>query len=368
MKRLILPTFIPTLVPIWQRWLARRLPPSPEITLSHRSIFILPSGFGLVWLGLVLLLYLFGTNYQNNLVIGLSILLLSLFNTCILYSYKNLAGLHLRATTPPEVYAGETLTFPVLISTHHSGHNIQLNYPHNRTYTVQNLGTDEQQALVPFEYHQRGQVSPGRLKIESFYPLGLCRAWSHVDLAISHLVFAQPIEAPLQLEADHTQSEQDPLLLAGKHVSGIDEFKGLKPHVLGESLKQVAWKQWAQGRGMLTKEFQQPQGDPVWLRLRPDTKRLETQLSQLSWQVNKLTQLEQYFGLHLQNPMGDDVLIAPAIGNHHRIACQKAIALYPQLAPSAAKPPYQSSAANHPQKTNQAPRKQHHIPTSREQV
>ncbi|ABS08192.1 MULTISPECIES: DUF58 domain-containing protein [Shewanella] len=365
MKRLIRPTFVPILVPIWQRWLARRLPPSPEITLSHRSIFILPSGFGLVWLGLVLLLYLFGTNYQNNLVIGLSILLLSLFNTCILYSYKNLAGLHLRAMTPPEVYAGETLTFPVLISTHHSGHNIQLNYPHNRTYTVQNIGTDEQQALVPFEYHQRGQVSPGRLKIESFYPLGLCRAWSHVDLAISHLVFAQPIEAPLLLEADHTQSEQDPLLLAGKHVSGIDEFKGLKPHVLGESLKQVAWKQWAQGRGMLSKEFQQPQGDPVWLRLRPDAKRLETQLSQLSWQINKLTQLEQYFGLHLQTPMGEDILIAPSIGHNHRIACHKALALYPKLAPSAVN---SSSAAKHSNKMAKTTSKQRHIPTSREQV
>ena len=135
--------------------------------------------------------------------------------------------------------------------------------------------------------------------------------------------------------------------------------------MLGESLKQVAWKQWAQGRGMLTKEFQQPQGDPVWLRLRPDAKRLETHLSQLSWQVNKLTQFEQYFGLHLQNPMGDDVLIAPAIGNHHRIACQKAIALYPQLAPSAVN---SSSAAKHSNKTAKTTSTKRHIPTSREQA
>ena len=360
MKRLA----VTILAPIWQRWLVRRLPPSPEIILSHRSIFILPSGFGLVWLSLILLLYLFGTNYQNNLVIGLSILLLSLFNTCILYSYKNLAGLHLRAMTPPEAYAGETLTFPVLISTHHSSHNIQLNYPHNRTYTVQNVNADEQQALVHFEYNQRGNMSPGRLKIESFYPLGLCRAWSHVDLAISHLVFAKPMEAPLQLEADNVQSEQDLLLLAGKHVAGIDEFKGLKPYVLGESLKQVAWKQWAQGRGMLSKEFQQPQGEPVWLRLRPDAKRLETQLGQLSWQVNKLTQLEQYFGLHLPMPMGEDILIAPATGNNHRIACQKALALYPQ-APSAVN---SSSAAKHSNKTDKASSKKRHIPISREQA
>ncbi|WP_293632853.1 DUF58 domain-containing protein [Shewanella sp. CG12_big_fil_rev_8_21_14_0_65_47_15] len=319
------------MAPIWQRWLARRLPPSTEITLSHRSIFILPSGFGLIWLALVLLLYLFGTNYQNNLVIGLSILLLSLFNTCILYSYKNLAGLHLRAVPPPEVYAGETITFPVLLSSNHMSHNVNLSYPQNLSFMIKQVGADEVQALVPFEHGERGILNPGRLKIESFYPLGLCRAWSHIDLDTRHLVYAAPIEAPLHLEATDDSLEEMPPKFAGKHVAGIDEFKGLKPYVLGESLKQVAWKQWAQGRGLLTKEFEQPQGDPVWLRLRPDPKRLEFQLSQLSWQVNKLSQLEQYFGLLLHTLEGEDIILAPAVGNSHRVACQKALALYPQI-------------------------------------
>jgi uncharacterized protein (DUF58 family) len=101
--------------------------------------------------------------------------------------------------------------------------------------------------------------------------------------------------------------------------------------VLGESLKQVAWKQWAQGRGMLSKEFEQPQGEPIWLTLKPDAKRLETQLGQLSWQINRLTQLEQYFGLHLHMPMGEDIILTPTLGNQHRIACQKALALYPSI-------------------------------------
>lgn len=311
-----------------QRWLARRMPPSAEFTLSHRSIFILPSGFGFVWLGLVLLLYLFGTNYQNNLVIGLSILLLSLFNTCILYSYKNLAGLRLRALTPPEVYAGETITFPILLNSNHNCHHISLNYPNNLGYLVKHLGTQDEQALVSFANQRRGIVSAGRLKIESFYPLGLCRAWSHIDLDNAHIVYAQPLESPLQLEVATESGQDEPLERAGKYIAGIDEYKGLKPHVLGESLKQVAWKQWAQGRGMLTKEFEQPQGDPVWLRLAPNPTHLEQQLSQLSWQVNRLSQLEQYFGLWLQQPNGEDIILAPAIGNSHRIACQRALALY----------------------------------------
>jgi len=88
-------------------------------------------------------------------------------------------------------------------------------------------------------------------------------------------------------------------------------------------------------------------------------------LSQLSWQINKLTQLEQYFGLHLQTPMGEDILIAPSIGHNHRIACHKALALYPKLAPSAVN---SSSAAKHSNKMAKTTSKQRHIPTSREQV
>lgn len=319
MKRLIMR--------IWQQWLERRLPPNSEITLSHRSIFILPSGFGLIWLSLVLLLFIFGTNYQNNLVIGLSILLLSLFNTCILYSYNNLAGLHLRADIPPEVYAGQTLTFPIQLKSHHNRYHIHLKYPNNHSYTLMLVGIDEVQALVPFEHGKRGIVRPGRLTIESCYPLGLCRTWSYVDLAITHIVYPKPIETPLQLLArlEHTEP---PSTFTGQHVAGIDEFKGLKPHVLGESLKQVAWKQWAQGRGMLSKEFEQPQGKPLWLILRPEPKSLERQLSQLSWQVNKLSQGEQHFGLWLHIPSGKDIILPPAVGNRHRMACLKALALY----------------------------------------
>ena len=128
MKRLVTDAFRRRL----SQWLDKRLPGASKITLTHKSIFILPTGFGLLWIGLVLLLYLFGTNYQNNLVIGLSILLLSLFNTCILYSYRNLAGLHLSALPVPQAYCGETLSFPLALSSTHQTHEVSLNFVDNQ--------------------------------------------------------------------------------------------------------------------------------------------------------------------------------------------------------------------------------------------
>jgi uncharacterized protein (DUF58 family) len=309
----------------WTQWLARRMPPASSITLSHRSIFILPTKFGLLWLALVLLLYLFGTNYQNNLVIGLSILLFSLLNTCIFYSYRNLAGLTLMAQPVPQAYSGETLSFPIRLSSTHQAFEIGLNFPQNRIKTVRVADETPKTAQVPCVSDQRGWLRPGRLKVESRYPLGLCRAWSHVDLDVKQIVFAEPIATALSL-GSITEPSQDKLQ-QGKETAGVEEFRGLKEHVIGESLKQVAWKQWAQGRGMLTKEFAQPQGEPIWLiQERLGDRELELQLSHLCWQIDKLSETGFVFGLLLGSER-----IAPGLGEQHRIACQQAVALVPFL-------------------------------------
>ena len=308
----------------FSRWLASRLPPASKVTLAHKSVFILPTGFGMLWLFLVLILFLFGTNYQNNLVIALSLLLLSVFNTCIIYSYRNLAGLTISSKSCPQAYAGDTLVFPIHLSAKQTQFSVLINYPQNQIKRLDKVTTQPTNTLISFDNSYRGIVSPGRLKIESRYPLGLCRAWSHVDLDNQHIVFASPLDAKEQLthfDNSHEYIAND----QGGHIPGVDEFKGLRQHIPGESLKQVAWKQLAQGRGMLTKEFQQPQGQPQWLTLADLTiNELETRLSQLTHSVDTLSGKGQVFGLVL----GDNI-IPPSEGESHRIRCLQAIALVP---------------------------------------
>ncbi|WP_243880950.1 MULTISPECIES: DUF58 domain-containing protein [Shewanella] len=310
----------------FNRWLSRRIPAAKEQRLSHRSIFILPSGFGVIWLALVLLLFLFGTNYQNNLVIGLAIVLASVFHTCIIHSYRNLAGLRLSARKPPQAYAGDSLSFPVTVSADRSLFRLGFSYPGERQVFVSCVDNQEQTALVPMQPRPRGLWHPGRLKVESCYPLGLCRAWSHLDLDTSQWVFPAPVVSTPKLgRSEHVPESQD----SGEWLSGVDEYAGLKSYVPGESLKQVAWKQWAQGRGMLSKEFAEPQGAPLWLEL--DSKltgdELEKRLGELSYQVNQLAHSGQTWGLKLAGRT-----IAPSQGEAQRQECLKALALYPTKA------------------------------------
>ncbi|EOG7035816.1 hypothetical protein ACLH5N_004693, partial [Aeromonas salmonicida] len=55
-----------------QRWLTRRIPPARQMTLGRRSLFILPTRMGLLYLLVMSAIYLLGTNYQNNLVLLVS--------------------------------------------------------------------------------------------------------------------------------------------------------------------------------------------------------------------------------------------------------------------------------------------------------
>ncbi|MGS0674615.1 DUF58 domain-containing protein [Shewanella sp. 125m-1] len=305
----------------WQRWVSRRIPATEQITLSHKSIFILPTGFGLAWIFLFVLLFLFGTNYQNNLVMGLSFLLLSIFNTCIIYSYKNLAGLTLSSSKSSNSFAGQALYFPINLSSPNIAYEIQLNFQNQPLEVVKTVNRHQTQTLVTFKHSHRGYNRPGRMKVETRYPLGLCRAWSHVDLTLAQLAFTQPVidPNPIQLSVHQSDVPQD----NGKYVAGVDEYKGLKEYVVGEPLKQVAWKQWAQGRGMLTKEFEEPQGAPMWLSLEPTTKDIELALSYLSWHTEQLSSNNQTFGLAI-----DGISIPPSNGEQHRIEVQTQLALF----------------------------------------
>jgi uncharacterized protein (DUF58 family) len=75
---------------------------------------------------------------------------------------------------------------------------------------------------------------------------------------------------------------------------------------------------------MLTKEFAEPEGLPVWLTLANTSgNNIEQKLSKLAWQVDKLSQTQQIFGLIL-----DQHSINQQTGEAHRVACQTAIATY----------------------------------------
>lgn len=304
-------------------WLERRLPAVREKTLGYRSIFIFPTVAGFCFLGLLAIILLAAINYQNNMLYAFVFLLGSVFATSILHCYRNLSGLRIAFKQAPDCYAGDLATFYYSLSQTQGNmtHSLTLQWPGKGPATFIPLVTQ-----VPLEgrvHHatsRRGKLKPGRLLIQSAYPLGLIRAWSQLDLEASVIVYPKPVgAASYQSKTDEGEREVN-----SRQLVGVDDYQGLRTYQQGDSLRQIAWKQYAQTGDFYTKDFATPAGDSLWLDLRdyPGAPE-EEKLSFLCARVLELSRAHSRFGLRLA---GQE--IGPDGGEAHRIECLRALGLY----------------------------------------
>ena len=80
------------------------------VRLGLRTLYILPTRFGWLWLGAAALLQLLGIQLQRNGPLLLSFLMLGLFLLTLHLTHFNLQGLELRCGDPPPGFAGTLLS------------------------------------------------------------------------------------------------------------------------------------------------------------------------------------------------------------------------------------------------------------------
>lgn len=306
---------------LYQRWLNRRLPPRRVITLNRSNVFIFPSRAGFAFLFLAALLWLIATNYENNLVFMLTFLLISVFVVSVLHTYSNLAGIRLTAVRSKPAFVGEDAEFECLLekNNHRRYENLLLNW-RGMSPRIVNL-TDQQQATIKLYQtsKQRGWLHPGRLLVQTYYPLGLIRAWTWLDLDTRSLVYPKPIKTgPVPFSPGSTGEGNTDIKI------GTDDFQGLRDYQPGESLRHVAWKQYAKAQGLYTKEYTTSTDRKIWLDwdflAGMDT---ESRLSRLCYWVLEADKTGEEYGLRLPQ-----LTIEPATGIDHREQMLKALALF----------------------------------------
>ena len=303
-------------------WLNRRIPPRREITLVQNNIFIYPNWQFIYYFIVIMLLWIAATNYENNLSFGLSFLLLSLFLVCIIHTFNNLAGLTVAVAGAEPVYAGEYAAVELLLSTAEGKNRDALNLGWEKNHFVQLSLMDvaQQRIKVSVKATKRGLFNPKRMTLESVYPLGIIRSVSYLDLDIAILVYPRPVchAALLSLEGETSEG------LAISRRRGSDEFSHLRDYETGASLKQVAWKQFAKGRGLQVKEYADYVSKHHWL----DWDHLpglgvEERLSTLCYWTLVLDKRGDDYGLRIPG-----TVIAPGTGELHRQKILTALALY----------------------------------------
>ena len=305
----------------FDKWLIKRMPAGGEFTLNSGNTFIFPSKTGLHFLVSCFILFLLGTNYQNNLILFLVFFLCSFMFTCLLLSYQNLAGLTLVAVAPDSQFACKDCCFKLTIKHPKTmAQGLSFSFKNQRSQLQSMIKNN---SVVLYSYSsQRGYFNPGRITVKSTFPFGLFNVWTHLDFDFKVLLFPSPIENTLK--ESRTLEDNIHQHSVYQTIAGVEQFSTLKNYQVGESLKSVAWKQVAQGRGWLSKQFEQSAGGDLLLDLGDlNLLPLEMRLSFLSYHIIRLEKMKQRYSLTL-NQQRIDI----GLGQSHKNKCLQALALF----------------------------------------
>lgn len=313
---------------MWQafffRWLDKRYQIKTSYLLAGRNLYIFPTALGFAFLGMVFILWLLGTNYQNNLILALSYLLVSIFVISILHTYANLAGVEIQFKGVPHVFAGEVSywAFSVRNENSRSRENIFARWQVAEEGEEVDFALDPNKDItvsIPLSVPKRGIYAPGRLLLESRFPLGLLRCWTWLKWDTHIVVYPEPMahELPKGFAVDELGDGDHP-------VSGGDDFNALNPYKPGDSLKHIAWKAFARDKGLMTKEFNQNLSREIWMDYSQmqDLDR-EARLSVLCYWALQFHIENENYGLKLPG-----LSIEPSCGDNHRAEVLNALAVF----------------------------------------
>ncbi|WP_257263720.1 DUF58 domain-containing protein [Endozoicomonas sp. ONNA2] len=302
----------------FQQWADQRTPRATRVKLNQRRIYIVPTGSGFLWLAMVLVIFLVGVNYSNSLAYGLCFFMLSLFLLSILHTWRNLAGITLVARGAEAGHADEFIPVSIAcLNERRPRYSIAIGWPETESVLVSFDSDTEQRLVAPAG--SRGWFRPGRLRVESIYPLGLCRAWSWVRLDFRSVVYPAPDDRYPLPENDIADDGERSLT-----ASGVDDFAGFRSYQQTDSPAHVFWKGYARTGELLTRQFDQPSGRELWFSMDqvPDGD-LEQKLSVLTAWCLQCDKQQYAYGLVLAGQKLD-----PSTGELHLKGCLEMLALY----------------------------------------
>ena len=305
----------------FRSWASKRAPRAAQVTLRHKTIYVFPGKQGAGFLFVVLLVWILGTNYQNNLILGFSFFLISVMLVSIIHAFKNLLGLTFVPDATQHTAVGDIAAFDIVVSSRYQvdHHGLQLLVDDMAAVQANVKSGQLTHVRLGVKARRRGWLTLPRITLKSYFPFGLIRAWAYVDLEHRALIFPKPVAC------------DKPPLGAGKGDEGIqttnqrgDEFQGFQTYQPGSPLSQIAWKQYARGAGLHLKDYRAIQSQHYWLDWQQlNVHDTELGLSNMSYWVNQFSDTNTEFGLILPG-----TTIEMGSGEVHRVNALTALALF----------------------------------------
>lgn len=309
------------------QWAERRLPaltrwraaePLP-IALHARRIYVLPTGFGVMFGTMLVTMLLGALNFNNNAALLLTFLLSGAVVLSMGRGVRMLDGIRLVTLRAAPVHAGEALAVELGFEQATGTPKRQLELVHDGQRTVFDLESDATGATIEAQTAQRGLVPIGRLTLACEYPFGLFRAWSVLNPDARLLVYPRP------------EPKAPPLPRGGGDMGAAksspvgEDWHALREYRHGDPRRLVAWRASARAERLLVKEFAAPREsriDLAWVA----TEGLphEQRIARLTRWVLDADAAGVMYALRLPGET-----IGPDRGPAHRHRCLRALALLP---------------------------------------
>lgn len=251
------------------KWLHLRFRYTGIRTLKQNEVLVFIYQQGFLYLVLILITFIAGINYANNLILGFCFLISAILCISFYLSFKQLHGVTLQVIVDDVGKVNEAFQVKIILQQqpvnpkflnfkikdsiahdHKSSIGKKTDWTSKNTQSIDDVHSflfDEKQQSFELNFipKQRGQFEIPPIQIYSTYPLGLVRAWTYIYLPKMYWIAPEAKALTLNFQTSSNNGEPD-----------LDEFKELRNFKIGDSLQSVSWKQAARGQGLFVKQFE----------------------------------------------------------------------------------------------------------------
>lgn len=227
-----------------QQWIAKRFQVNGNKTLLQKDVLVFIYKQGFLYLVLILITFIAGINYANNLVLGFCFLISAILCISFYLTFKQLHRLQIDVITAEVGQVEQPLILKILFK-QQANMTRYLRIHWQQQEQLFYLDQTQETLELPFFPLKRGEYEFGGIKIYSTYPLGVVRAWTY--LYPQQKVWVAPKPYDWQKEHKNKPTTAN---------DSLDEFRELKTFQQGDSYQSVAWKQVARGQGFFIKMFE----------------------------------------------------------------------------------------------------------------
>ncbi|GAB03207.1 MULTISPECIES: DUF58 domain-containing protein [Acinetobacter] len=226
------------------QWIAKRFQVDSVKTLLQKDVLVFIYKQGFLYLILILITFIAGINYGNNLILGFCFLLSAILCISFYLTFKQLHDLKIEIVMPEVGQVNQPSIIRLMLKQQDKTVRY-LRIESSQQEQMIFLNQVQQTVELPVLPQQRGLYEFGVIKVYSTYPLGLVRAWTY--LYPKQKIWIAPKAQDWQKEHKNQPTSA--------HDS-LDEFKELRAFRQGDSYQNVAWKQVARGQGFFIKMFE----------------------------------------------------------------------------------------------------------------